>query len=307
MKALLKEILDTKDVDRFVKCIKQRRLVSGNRLTSYFLDYFAKNRTVLDPPNCSVSRNYKISICTNVMNKLGDIKQTLPKNIKDNSDYKNIEFVLLNYNSTDGLDEWVRSDMMNYIEDGILNYFHTADPEYYDMCHSRNVVFKVSQGDIILPVDADNFTSRGFATCINMCANLISDKETAVFCAFPILRGRVGLFKKFFMQLGGYDEELMHRGYQDRDMQLRAVAEGAKCICFTNRFYRNTNSDSTWSREEKMKNYPKHLRSRGMSDVQAENKMKSWINLIKRETIANNGKHWGKAKLIKNFVELLEV
>ena len=54
---------------------------------------------------------YKISFATVCMNRLHHIRQTLPKNIADNSDYENVEFILLDYNSSDGLEEWVKETM----------------------------------------------------------------------------------------------------------------------------------------------------------------------------------------------------
>ena len=50
-----------------------------------------------------VKRQHKISICTTCMNRLDDLKQTLPQNILDNADYTRTEFVLIDYNSSDGL------------------------------------------------------------------------------------------------------------------------------------------------------------------------------------------------------------
>ena len=48
----------------------------------------------------------KVSLCTTVMDRLHDLERTLPKNMEDNSDYPNMEYVVLDYNSQDSLEQW---------------------------------------------------------------------------------------------------------------------------------------------------------------------------------------------------------
>ena len=67
----------------------------------------------------------KISICTNCMGRTYDLKRTYLKNIADNLDYPNVEFVLLNYNSKDDMDEWVKRYLSVFIEDGVVTVSYT--------------------------------------------------------------------------------------------------------------------------------------------------------------------------------------
>ena len=64
----------------------------------------------------------KISFCIVCMNRLYHLKETLIKNIEDNISYEKLEFILLDYNSTDGLEDWVKSNMKDYIEKDSLKY-----------------------------------------------------------------------------------------------------------------------------------------------------------------------------------------
>ncbi|GAH24186.1 unnamed protein product, partial [marine sediment metagenome] len=91
-----------------------------------------------------VTRSYRISLCTTVMNRLKDIQQTIPKNMADNADYGKAEFLILDYNSTDGLEDWVRENLPEHIATGRVAFFRTSDPEFFDMSHSRNLAFKLS-------------------------------------------------------------------------------------------------------------------------------------------------------------------
>lgn len=60
------------------------------------------------------------------MDRLFHLKKTLLKNIKNNITYPHLEFVLLDYNSQDGLEEWVVENCKEYLENGILKYHRIA-------------------------------------------------------------------------------------------------------------------------------------------------------------------------------------
>src|ERR1700748_3109986 len=98
----------------------------------------------------------KISICTVCMNRLMHLSETLPRNIRENMDYPNVEFVVLNYNSRDDMDNWIKYNMMDYIRSGILKYYKTTEPAYFDRSHSKNMALRLATGDILCMVDADN-------------------------------------------------------------------------------------------------------------------------------------------------------
>ena len=61
----------------------------------------------------------QISFCITCMNRLKHLQETLEKNILDNFLVDEVEFVVLDYNSQDGLEEWIahrlcpRSNMQN--------------------------------------------------------------------------------------------------------------------------------------------------------------------------------------------------
>jgi len=241
----------------------------------------------------------KISMCITCMDRLGDLQQTLPKNIKENSDYPNVEFVLLDYNSKDNLGDWIKNNMMQYIESGILNYYRTEEPKFYSMTHSRNVAFKLARGDIVNSVDADNFTNPGFATYLNKMAQIAPNK--AVFAkGRRLLHGRIGFYKSEFIELlGGYDEDIHDYGHDDKDLWWRAMLQGWKLMWFGGQFVSRIKT-------------PRGLKTVNMKDknwkkTETENKEISAKRLSKNIFIANQGKHWGKATVIKNFKEEISI
>lgn len=237
-------------------------------------------------------RQYSVSVCTTCMNRLVDLRQTLPKNIDDNSDYPAVEFVLLDYNSKDGLGEWVQKELGNHIESGKLKYFRTEDPEFYSMTHSRNLAFKLASGAIVNNVDADNFTNPGFATKINELAN--QKPNYAIFAKGKrMLRGRLGFWKHEFIDLlGGYDEEIKDYGHDDWDLINRAYMMGFMLMWWGGQHYGNCGSK---------KHQTGNMKNPKWKETELRNKIISYEKIIDGKLKANIGKEWGKANIIKNF------
>ncbi len=178
------------------------------------------------------TKNYKISFCTVSMNRLIHLKETLIKNISDNLNYENIEFVILDYNSNDGLYDWAKDNLGEYIEKGIVKYFRTEEPKYFHRSHSRNAAFKLATGDIVCNVDADNFMGVGFAKYIN---DLFCNEESIVLTgANPTYNetlsvvGRVCVLKDHFKKVRGFDEEMENYGWEDIDFLNRLKKIGLK-------------------------------------------------------------------------------
>jgi hypothetical protein len=246
-----------------------------------------------------VTKNYKISICTTCMGRTHDLKVTLPKNIEDNLDYPNLEFVVLNYNSNDDLDEWIKRDMAKYIDSGILKYYKTTEPKYYSMSHSRNIAFKVASGEIVNNVDADAFTNKGFATYLNKLAN--QQKEKVIFAkGRRMMRGRLGFYKNEFIELlGGYDENLNGYGHDDHDIKDRAWGLGFKMYWFGGAFHDGIKTEKV----QKIKN----MEVKDWKKTEDANKEISFNNLKNKIFKANQNKDWGKAILSKNFKEEIHI
>jgi GT2 family glycosyltransferase len=169
---------------------------------------------------------YKISFATVCMNRLHHIRQTLPKNIEDNKQYENVEFILLDYNSTDGLEDWVRENMQEHIQSGKLIFYRTTEPEYFKRSHSRNMAMRLCEGDIICNVDADNYTGNGFAEYINKKFNktkniFLAGSFSEQFMEYKDSYGRFCAWKDDFIKIGGYDEEMESYGHEDTDLYER--------------------------------------------------------------------------------------
>src|SRR5580658_5872358 len=151
--------------------------------------------------------NHRISLCTVSMDRTHHLRQTLARNILDNRGYKDLEYILLDYNSKDGCECFVRDQLTELIEDGTLVYYKTTDPTYFHHSHSRNMAFRLATGDLLCNIDADNFTGEAFAAYLDTVFSL--DKDD-------------------FLAIRGYDETMNGYGFEDLDLINRLLMTGLK-------------------------------------------------------------------------------
>ncbi len=167
------------------------------------------------------------------MNRVQHLQQTLPINILSNQDYENCEFVVLDYNSSDKVEEYIKEELYDYIQNKKLVYYKTIEPSYFKRSHSRNLAFKLAKGDLVCNLDADNYTGQGFATYLNSIFNIHKDFfltgmmfNNSEFSKDVL--GRVCLTKNKFNELKGYDERMEGYGFEDIDLYSRLELAGLK-------------------------------------------------------------------------------
>ena len=172
-------------------------------------------------------KKYKISFCTSCTKRLHHIKETFLSNLKNNIDYEDVEFVLLNWNSQDGMDDWVQQNLKGYIDDGVVKYLHTKQAPHFEMARTKNVTAKNASGEIVCWVDGDNFISENYADYLNEKfnenENIILNNIRRVNKGNPASSnwGRIALMKKYFLEVGGYDETFQGWGWEERDFKQR--------------------------------------------------------------------------------------
>jgi len=259
--------------------------------------YLNRNLSPCDNPKRT------ITFCTTCMNRLCDLKRTFINNIEDNNDYPFLEMLLLDYGSSDGLAEWVNENLLEYIKLGRVNYYR-VESDHFRANHSRNVSFKLAQGEIVANVDADNFTYKGFAHCINRCV-VPNNKIIAVPNNFltddrSLLRGRFAMYKKDIEFLRGFDEDLDEGyGHDDLNFAFRAMMANFKIVRYESIF----SSDRIHT--------PIQDRSRYMlvkdTNLSWDTNYKITHSKLCKGRISVNDQGWGNSKVIKNFNEELEL
>lgn len=209
------------------------------------------------------SLNIKISFCISCMNRFWQVKNTLVQNLKDNYEDKDIvEFILIDFNSNDGLKDFVLDKFKKEVKEGYLKYYFTQELDSWNAPITRNTTHIIANGDILVNLDADNYTGyRGGKFLLDIYKN--NDRNIFVHQGEGIFgkgnSGRISYYKEDFLKLGGYNQDFMPMGHLDSDLINRFVAYGIKRINVTddkyNKTIKNTKDDSikkckskyTWS------------------------------------------------------------
>ena len=170
-----------------------------------------------------------VSICITVMNRLHHIRETLPANLREN-DSPGIDFVLLDYNSTDGLDVYIKSNFNQHLETGRLVYYKCNTEQSYRRSHSRNMAFRLAGGDIVCNLDGDNYAGEDFGRYVQQ---VFSNEDNICLTGLlnqwlPDASGKLCVKKSDFLDVTGYDENFEGYGFEDYDMVNRLYLAGCK-------------------------------------------------------------------------------
>jgi glycosyltransferase involved in cell wall biosynthesis len=179
-----------------------------------------------------------------------------------------------------------------------LRYCQTNEPQYFCPNHSRNVSFKLAQGEIIANVDSDNLIHKGFLRRINQCASIASERLLIVPETFLrpkskrfALKGRFALYKKDIEWLRGFDEAL-DGGFSGDDVNfvLRAMMARFKVIRYEKRYVEGRITTSDEDRR-------KYVRSqKSFYDMKLENENITRMRLSRGMVQVNPG-GWGRATI----------
>lgn len=236
-----------------------------------------------------------VSLCTSVKDRLEHLQKTFLLNIKDNQNYPNCEFLLLNYNCPDPkTEEWARTALEPHINSGRVNYYYYPDSPRFDRSHARNLAFRLAKGDIVCNIDADNFIGKGFVEYISAALSCGD-----AFLSGPLdgrgLGGRICVRRKHWEAIGGFDERFKSYGFEDLDFTNRLYMTGLKKKVF---LYEQFSQTILHSDELRMRYHER--------DCYEEN----WDMLNKNLELGivdPNNSLFGHGRVQKNFSNWLEV
>lgn len=187
-----------------------------------------------------------LSFCTTCRNRLWQLKETLPQNLQSINDGH--EIVLVDYGSTDGLDDWIWSKYEQFIQDKKLVFFQVKNEVRWNIARAKNLAHRLASGDYLFNLDADNFVLPTDIKLIEKARDLkLNSWQFSGFLPDGSF-GRIGVPKSVFNDMGGYDEALPPMGGQDVDL-LRRLASVHK----TARLYPPARSAITNSSYDKVK------------------------------------------------------
>ena len=235
--------------------------------------------------------NVTLSFCITCKNRMWQIKQTLPQNLKDNSSMKGqVNFVLVDFGSTDGLEEWIVENFEQEIDEGYLKYYYTEELQDWHASIAKNTAHILSDSDILVNLDCDNYTGKdgGKFVLDNMVKHGIYN---AVLHQFSNeygdgSYGRIALSKRLFMSIGGYDESFEPVGYQDRDLLIRLMIAGSDLFHLGDRKYNQAIANS---KEECIENTSSKL---SWQEMNRKNYLLSRENITSGKIVANMDKKY---------------
>ena len=182
----------------------------------------------------------KISFCTNCKGRLWQLEQTIFKNMSMLED--DCEMVLLDYQSPDGLEEFIRTHFDAELTSGKLKYFKLMHDYNYSCAYAKNVVHRLATGTILFNLDADNFIQPGLVDELRgLRKNKILHHITKSTPIDSGSFGRIGYHAEAFHRLNGYRESIIGMGADDGDLISRAI--NAKMSLHT-----------LWSKEDHIRN-----------------------------------------------------
>jgi len=229
-----------------------------------------------------------LSFCITCKNRLHQIRQTLRKNLDDNSLHADrIEFILVDFDSSDGLREWVIENFLPELTSYYLKYYYTKELPLWHASVAKNTAHWCASKDILVNLDCDNFTGINGGDYV--MKTVAQHGDQCVIHQFSGIYGdgsfgRIAVQRKYFDWIGGYDESFDPMGHQDYDLIGRLVKIGLKYISRPDNRY---NIAIPNSKEEGIahtgssKNYFEMLR---------HNVRISYRNLQENKLVANNGK-----------------
>jgi hypothetical protein len=234
------------------------------------------------------------------MNRLWQLEQTLLENLKTISEHPGTELVLLNLNSQDNLDGWVRQHGTPWIEKGVLVYVQEFEEKYFHMSRAKNLSHKPASGTVLFNLDCDNYIGetlpviksiyrKHMDTVLHFHSGLWRGKY------FDGTYGRVALPKRIFDKIGGYDESFYPVGWQDADIIKRACKAG----CVSKTITDPTINCVGNSKDETVR----YIGETGLTweEMNNLNREKGLANIASGNIVANVG--LPKTRLLKNWSE----
>lgn len=231
-----------------------------------------------------------IAFCTTCKSRIDHLKQTLPQNLKDNEDSPNAKFIVLGYDDAE-LVEYAKS----FKDDRVVFYNHPTT-ENFHISHAKNMAARcaiLEGADILITVDADNFTGKGFAKLIEqeflsttrnpwmfMCPDFSYMQTLRGTTDWPGrgFAGRLAIRAQDFIKAGGYCETFDTWRGEDMDLIARLTRMGYEIRHIPLQYLKAI----PHSAEVRFKFYP-HARK-----LYENNQQLAVIN-SRTETVVNNG------------------
>jgi glycosyltransferase involved in cell wall biosynthesis len=99
-------------------------------------------------------KKHNTSFCIVCRNSLLALKKTLLQNLQ-NDQYDGVEFIVVDYNSTDGTDYWIHENLNDFVLSGKLKYYKTFEPVAWDESHAKNIAIRLAINDYMCFISSE--------------------------------------------------------------------------------------------------------------------------------------------------------
>ena len=228
-----------------------------------------------------------ISYCMPCHKRTHDLRWVLPSLVAAANNSPPVEIMVLNYNSGDGLEEYIKGFSKPIIEGNSIRHVKYSGRDYYHMAHARNLSIIHSTGEYFVNAGTDRFLELGFFNAIreeiSKGAIWVQPSNKKKFI------GVIACQKKEFIEAGGYDERFEFYGPEDKEIWARLERRGKQFGVYNSALQ----SAIRTNKSDKVKNYrvgrTQKIRNR-MRTVHREN------NENKVLTVNKDG--WGEGEVV---------
>jgi len=214
-----------------------------------------------------LNNSIKISCCSQVCNRLWQLKETFRENLEAIESH-GFEWCILDYNSTDGIQEFVLDNASKEIKNGTLKFGRVLDVDSYDLINAKNIASLLSSNEILFNLDIDNFISKETLSAIqetftNESLHLVHNWSEKYYDG---TFGRIAVRKSSFLSIHGYAEDLIGVGVHDDDLIRRVSLKwGIEKIPFTDK------APIANTKDETVQNLPSSLKEKGYEQIRSKN------------------------------------
>lgn len=243
-----------------------------------------------------------LSFCITCKNRFNQVSQTLRKNLDDNRLHREwIEFVLVDFGSTDGLHDWIIANFIDDLKSGYLKYYYTDELRYWHMSIAKNTAHWCANHDIVVNLDCDNFT--GYLGGQFVIRQFLKSNDIILHQFSGLIHdgsyGRIAVCRRYFDRVGGYDESFQPLGFDDIDLINRLWRTGLEYCPLGDRRYCKAIANKE---EESIVNTNSTYSYSAMNNF---NRIKSYRNINEGHLIANNGSYGIRYNLVDHTGRLL--
>jgi hypothetical protein len=221
-----------------------------------------------------------ISMCIADKGRTHYLKAVMPMILKSINASPPVELVIVNYDSPDDLDEYVKTIPEQLVPGNKLNYTKLENKPYFHMAHARNITIKQSTGDYLLVSGTELYPKEMFLPYVREAIN-----NGALYLNYGDIGAFMVIERNLILELGGYDERFEFYGPEDKDFCSRVLRKGIKRYDYPQSLVYSLGQTFTEKYE--------HYRERSI------NKMKQEMRAIYEENNANGviavneGIEWG--------------